>query len=96
MSGICTTNPVALIRTRHGIDMETYQSELDCVLHLVDNGTLGRGINPKAIGWGSADHKAALKMVEEKLKQVRANIDEEDRREAMASAIKMAAEGGAA
>lgn len=90
MSGIRTSQPVALIRGGNGLDIDTFADELDCVLRLVDNGSLGRGVDPKAIGWGSAAHKAALQRVAEKVENVVKDIAEQDRREGVAQ------QGGAA
>lgn len=84
MAGMCTSHPIALISCRRGIDVETYASELDCVLSLIDNGRLGQGVGKNTIGWGSESHKAALALVEEKLKSVTAQIAEEVRCESTA------------
>jgi hypothetical protein len=82
MSGLRTHHPITLIRAGNGLDIDTHASELDCVLHLINNGALGKGIDPRAIGWGGPAHKAALDKVSEKLKAVREDIAEQDRREA--------------
>ncbi len=82
MSGIRTSQPITLIRAERGLDIETYHDELDCVLHIINNGRLGRGIDDKAIGWGSAAHKKALEKVIEhcaKVKEAMAEQDEKDR-----------------
>ncbi len=82
MSGIRTSHPVALIRGGNGLDVETFHSELDCVLYFLDNGGLGKGIDPHAIGWGGPAHKAALDKVSKELKKVLKNIAAQDKREA--------------
>lgn len=87
MSGIRTHQPVTLIRAGNGLDIDTYASELDCVLHLLNNGALGRGVDPRAIGWGSEAHKAALAKVGITLKSVLKDIGEQDKREANDAAI---------
>ncbi|MCR8956301.1 hypothetical protein M0765_000715 [Variovorax sp. S2] len=81
MSGIRTSQPVALIRGGNGLDIDTFADELHCVLQLVNTGSLGRGVDPKAIGWGSAAHKQALQRVAEKVKTVIEDIAEQDRRD---------------
>ena len=82
MSGISTSQPIALISGRTGIDVETFASELDCVLCLIDNGRLGKGVDKNAIGWGDAYHKAALVLVRERLNVVVAETARQDAREA--------------
>jgi len=66
------------------MDIETYASELACVLHLVNNGRLGRGVDTKAIGWGSAAHKAALQQVIKQCGEVMKGIIEQENEEAAA------------
>lgn len=90
MSGIRTHQPVVLIRGGNGLDIDTFADELDCVLRLINKGSLGRGVDTQAIGWGSAAHKEALKRVADKTRTVLEIIDEEDRRDAA-----MQAGGGA-
>ncbi|WP_219209179.1 hypothetical protein [Variovorax boronicumulans] len=92
MSGISTGNTVALVQAGRGLDIETYSSPLDCVLKLVNNGRLGTGVDPKAIGWGSDAHKQAVTMVEAQIAKVRAGFAEQDRAEAE---FQRAARGGA-
>ena len=87
MSGMRTHHPVTLIRAGNGLDIDTHASELDCVLHLLNNGALGRGVDPHAIGWGSEAHKAALAKVGITLKSVLKDIGEQDKREANDAAI---------
>lgn len=82
MSGMRTSQPVALIRGGNGLDIETHASELDCVLYLIDNGAIGRGIDPNAIGWGSAAHKAALAKVGTVLQNTLENISVQDKLDA--------------
>jgi hypothetical protein len=82
MSGIRTSFPVALVRGERGLDIDVYRSELDCVLGVINNGALGKGIDPNAIGWGSPAHKAAIAKVEAHIVEVKAAIAEQDRKDA--------------
>lgn len=72
MSGLCTSARIALFEARPGggMDIDTYKSELDCVLSVINNGRLGRGIDPNSIGWGSDAHAAAVKHVIEHAQRV--------------------------
>lgn len=72
MSGIRTSAPITLIEAcaSGGVDIETYKSELDCVLSLINNGRLGKGVNPRDTGWASDAHAAAVKHVIEHAKKV--------------------------
>lgn len=72
MSGICTSASIALVESRPGggMDIETYKSELDCVLSLTNNGRLGKGVNPRDRGWASDAHAAAVKHVIEHAQKV--------------------------
>jgi hypothetical protein len=76
MSGICTSCPIALVEARPGggMDIETYKSELDCVLAVINNGRLGKAVDPRAIGWGSDAHDAAVKHVIEHAQRVAEEI----------------------
>jgi hypothetical protein len=83
VSGIRTSSPVALVRAGNGLDIDTYKSELDCVLGVLNSGTLGRAIDAKDTGWGGAAHKLAIAKVELHIANVKAAIVEQDRRDAM-------------
>ncbi len=83
MSGLRTHHPVALIRGERGLEIDTHADELQCVLYLLNNGALGRGIKDMSDGgWGGDAHKAALVKVGEQLRKVAADIAEADKREA--------------
>ena len=82
MSGIRTSQPVALIRSGNGLDIECFASELDCVLYFINNGALAKGIDANAIGWGSPAHKVALDRVAKEVKKALKDIVAQDKREA--------------
>ncbi|MDQ0571513.1 hypothetical protein QFZ42_003347 [Variovorax paradoxus] len=77
MSGISTSHPVAILRTHRGLDVETYASELDCVLQIINNGSLGRAIDPRMHGWASEPHREAVKRVIAHAQEVLVAIDEQ-------------------
>ena len=91
MSGICTGNPIALVRAGRGLDIDTYADELDCVLKLINSGALGRGIDPRSIGWGNEHHKAAVQRVIAHCADVIGAIAEQDEKDRAYEAKKGAA-----
>lgn len=77
MSGICTSQPVAIVRAYRGLDIDTYASEFDCVLGLINNGGLGRAIDPRSYGWASESHREAVLRVIAHANEVLGAIDEQ-------------------
>lgn len=53
-----------------GMSAESYANRLDAVLNMINNGSIGGGI-----GYGCDEHKDALVQIEEKIKEVRNNIE---------------------
>lgn len=74
MSGMHTSGRVLLIANDGGLDVESYKHELDCVLSLINNGRLGRGVDPKSRGWASDAHATAVKHVIEHAQRVAEEI----------------------
>jgi hypothetical protein len=85
MSGLMTNSPVLLICSDGGMDVETYKSELDCVLAVINNGRLGKGINPRAAGWGSNSHAEAVQRVIDHAQQVAQEIEVAQLKEAQSA-----------
>lgn len=58
-----TSDRLLLVSYTGGASVQTFSSELDLVLYFIDNGALGRGIDPNAVGWGSEAHTQAVARV---------------------------------
>lgn len=60
-----------VVSTRTGMHVECYETRLDAVLRIINNGALGGGYS-----YGDADHKAALDAVERQIAETRQCIAE--------------------
>ncbi len=63
---------VVVVEHKHGgMDCAAFRGKLEAVLQMINRGDLGGGI-----GYGCAEHKAALDKVEQQLAETRAHIAE--------------------
>lgn len=74
--GTIVGGSVAVVKSKHGIEVTTYKSELDAVLGMIDNGSLGGGT-----GYGCEDHVVALAFVDNRIQEIRKLITEQSERE---------------
>lgn len=81
MSGMHTGGRVLVVRADHGMDVEAYRDELDCVKAMINNGSLGKGVEPGLQGWGSEAHAAAVDQAIAHAQHVRREIAKEQARE---------------
>lgn len=69
--GLHTNQKVVLVEHRLGMEIEAFDSRLDMVLRLMDNGAIGGGGC-----YGDDKHQEALNTIEAHVAKVRRNIDE--------------------
>jgi hypothetical protein len=63
---------VALVESGGGMQVEAFNTRLEMVLAVIDNGAIGRPGG--GFGYGSDGHKAALDAVEKQVERTRASI----------------------
>lgn len=74
-SSLSTGDKIAVVSTNlGGVEIRTYESILDMVLQLLNNGS----ISLRASCWGDVGHQAALDVVEIRIRQIREAIAAED------------------
>lgn len=72
MGTICSGGHIAVVKSKHGIEVATYRDELEAVLEMIDNGSLGGGI-----GYGCEEHVVALAAVSNKVEEIRRRLEAE-------------------
>lgn len=72
MGTICSGGHIAVVKSKYGIEVATYRDELEAVLEMIDNGTLGGGN-----GHGCEEHVVALAAVSNKIEEIRRRLDAE-------------------
>ena len=71
-STICSGGKVAVVKSKGGIEVTTYDNELDAVLGMLNHGSLGGGFV-----YGCEEHVSALAIAATKIEEVRRQIEAE-------------------
>ena len=70
MGTVVSNGYVTVEKAKYGMEATTYKNELDAVLSMIDNGTLGGGT-----GYGCEEHVASLAAVAAKVQEVGERIE---------------------
>lgn len=72
-----SSDTIGIITFEGGIAVQTFETKLEAVKRLLNNGSLGNN----SFCWGSEEHKSALKEIARYVKQIQESIEQEEQRQ---------------
>jgi hypothetical protein len=76
MGTVVSGGRVVVVKCANGVQATTYKDEVEAVVDMLNNGSLGGGCS-----YGCEEHSVALALVSNRILEIRAAIDEQARRE---------------